>query len=159
MPSTKQVTSFQQTQWNLLELIDMQLLMCSVSIVSHSLHLRFWNPGKFPLRLLHQKKAPTSPKNIVFSQVSIKEFGTCGGLFWGTNWKIHTMPCQVYPWWSLHLKTCQCVIDWSLDATIVLGLALEFSVHPLKHSRTVAFPGPWTTWTRIMIGPFLNHSM
>ena len=31
------------------------------------------------------KKGPTSPKKTLFSLHFMKDFGTCGGLFWGTN--------------------------------------------------------------------------
>ena len=31
------------------------------------------------------KKGPTSPQKTMFSLHFMKDFGTCGGLFWGTN--------------------------------------------------------------------------
>ena len=41
--------------------------------------------GKFPLGLVHHKRPPQVPNKSMFSLHFIKDFGTCGGLFWGTN--------------------------------------------------------------------------
>ena len=44
-------------------------------------------PQKLPcfVGLVHQKSQPQVPKKQCFSLYFMKDFGTCGGLFWGTN--------------------------------------------------------------------------
>ena len=51
--------------------------------------------GKFPLRLVHQKRPPQVPKKTIFSLHFMKYFGTRGGIFWGTDLS-GKLACLIY---------------------------------------------------------------